>query len=97
MMDCFSADYVPADTPATPTPCRVCRVEMTPEGAGQYDRCPCCWSAMLAASRMPPGRMGVVTPMPNHVDHVDHDHVDHDHVDHVDHDHVDHVETRGTG
>jgi len=70
--DLFSADYAPASTPATPAPCRVCGVEMTPERAGQYDRYPCRWSAMLAAQPDAPGRMGVVTPMPNHVDHVNH-------------------------
>ena len=44
-----AARSVPASAPATPTPCRVCGVEMTPEQAGRYDRCASCWADLLAA------------------------------------------------
>ena len=52
--DLFSADYVPASTPAPPARCRLCCGETTPEWAGQHDRCVDCWAALLAAQ--PDGR-----------------------------------------
>ena len=49
MTDCFDPDFVLTSAPPAPAPCRVCGTEMTPERAGQFDRCVDCWAVLLAA------------------------------------------------